>query len=210
MQLATLTHVSTTTDAEGGSVLSFTAVRPFDHKAGQFGVWFCGGALRPFTIASAPRDEFVQLGTHLHNGSAIKRGLTALRPGDRVRLLGAFGKVAPPEDGRPIVFVAQGIGITVARSLLREPSTRPRHLIHTGRPYFQDELAPLVETATYPPDRDAFTTALNASLRATPDAHWVITGSPAFVKSTASKLRSNGVDAMRLHTDGFLGLPDRD
>jgi len=210
MQLTTLTHVNATTDEAGGSLLSFTADRPFTHKAGQFGIWFCGGALRPFTIASAPRDEFVQLGTHLHNGSAIKRGLTALRPGDRIRLLGAFGKVAPPEDGRPIVFVAQGIGITVARSLLRQPSNRPRHLIHTGRPYFQDELAPLAETATYPPDRDAFTITLNASLRATPGAHWVITGSPTFVKSTAGILRNNEVDAARLHADGFLGLPDRD
>jgi ferredoxin-NADP reductase len=169
LRLTRLTYVSTTIDSLGASLLSFRPSAPLVYNAGQFGLWICGAAARPFTIASTPGDEYVQLGTRLHRGSRIKRALGALRPGDRIRLLGAMGRVAPPEDGHPVVFAAQGIGITAARSLLREPATWRRILT---------------------------------------DAHYVVTGSSGFVKSTGEALQAVGIPRDRLHTDSYLGLPD--
>jgi len=208
VQLTRLAYVSTTTDSLGASLLSFRPSAPLVYKAGQFGLWIGGAAARPFTIASTPGDEYVQLGTCLHPGSRIKHALAALRPGDRIRFLGAMGHVAPPEDGHPVAFAAQGIGITVARSLLREPATRRRILIHTGTPYFRDELEPLVERAIYPDNRGDFSAALQQIAGQTPDAHYVVTGSSGFVKSTGAALQALDIPSDRLHTDSYLGLPD--
>jgi ferredoxin-NADP reductase len=207
--LTTLVHVRTATGESGISLLSFQADKPFHHTAGQYGLWLRGTTARPFTIASAPEDEFVQLATRFDSGSRVKRMLAALTAGDRIRFLGPIGKLAPPEDGRPIVFLAQGVGITPARSLLRRPSPRRRLLIHIGQPYFQDELQPLADQATYPVDRQHFVTALEKTVDLERDAHYLVSGSPAFVTSTTRALQGLAVDHTRIRSDSFLGLPDR-
>lgn len=209
MRLIALTHVETSHDEAGASLLSFRPDRPFTYRAGQFGLWIAGSAARPFTIASAPGDTYVQLGTRLHPESRIKRALTALAPGDRVHLVGPIGHIAPADDGRPIVFAVQGIGITVARALLRQPAARRRFLIHTGTPYFRPELETLADSAAYPRHREEFSAVLHDATGSAPDAHYIVTGSGAFVSSTRQSLRAAGVPRDRLHTDTFLGLPDR-
>jgi len=208
--LTTLIHVGTTTDESGISLLSFRSSKPFRHTAGQYGLWLRGTAARPFTIASAPEDEFVQLATRLHSESRIKRMLTALTAGDRIRFLGPIGKLAPPEDGRPIVFLAQGIGITPARSLLHQNgAARRRLLIHVGSPHFRDELQPLADQASYPVDREHFVATLEKTVDAERDAYYLVSGSPAFVTSATRALNGFGVDHTRIRSDSFLGLPDR-
>jgi ferredoxin-NADP reductase len=207
--LTTLSHVGTTTGESGISLLSFRPLKPFHHTAGQYGLWLRGTTARPFTIASAPEDEYVQLATRFESGSRIKRMLAALTAGDRIRFAGPIGKLAPPEDGRPIVFLAQGVGITPARSLLRQPSARRLLLIHVGRPYFQDELQPLAEQATYPIDRQHFVAAVEKTVDAERDAHYLVSGSPAFVTATTRALQGLAVEPARIRSDSFLGLPDR-
>jgi ferredoxin-NADP reductase len=207
--LTTLIHVGTTTGESGVSVLSFRPGKPLRYTAGQYGLWLRGTTARPFTIASAPEDEFVQLATRLGSESRVKRMLAALTAGDRIRFLGPIGKLAPPEDGRPIVFLAQGIGITPARSLLRRPSARRRLLIHVGQPYFQDELHHWADQAIYPVDRAHFVATLEKTVDAERDAHYLVSGSPAFVTSTTRALDGFGVDHTRVRSDSFLGLPDR-
>lgn len=208
MPFVKLTHVSTETDPAGASLLSFRPARPFARRAGQFGLWVVGGNVRPFTIASAPADEFVQLGTRLHAGSGIKRALSGLQPGDSIRFLGPIGKVAPPDDGTPVVYVSQGIGITPARALIRERPARPQTLIHVGAPYFRAELEPLVNAATYPANRDDFDAVLTAAARADDGSHFIVAGSSGFVRTTSALLRQHGIGTNRIHGDGFIGLPD--
>jgi ferredoxin-NADP reductase len=208
MKLAALTYVDTRTDSSGASLLSFRPHRPFAYRAGQFGLWIVHGAVRPFTIASAPSEEFIQLGTRLHRKSRIKRALSSLHAGDTVRLVGPFGKIAPPDDGRPVVYVAQGIGITPARALIRERPHRHQTLIHVGSPDFRAELEPLVDTAVYPADRDDCTRALSAAAADADDAHYVVAGSTTFVNSTSQALRNLGVAPDRIQADGFIGLTE--
>ena len=208
MKFAALTYVDTRTDSAGASLLSFRPHRPFAYRAGQFGLWIVHGAVGPFTIASAPSDEFIQLGTRLHHGSRIKRALSSLRAGGTLRLVGPFGKIAPSDDGHPVVYVAQGIGITPARALIRERPHRHQALIHVGSPYFRAELEPLVDTAVYPASRDDFKVALSAATQDADDAHYVVAGSTNFVNSTSQALRELDVTPGRIHADGFLGLTD--
>lgn len=127
----------------GGHLLSFRPESGIRFTAGQHGLWLVpGGGAAPFSIASAPQDETIELGTVLHDANRTKSALSALQPGDTVRLLGPLGRLAPPPDGHPIVLVAQGIGITPrGRSCASQPSptahsctlarttspTRPKH-----------------------------------------------------------------------------------
>lgn len=208
MQFAQLTHVSTETDPAGASLLSFRAARPFAHKPGQFGLWIVGGSARPFTIASAPGEEFIQLGTRLHTESRIKRALAGLQPGDTVRLLGPLGKMTPPGDGTPLVYVAQGIGITPARALIKAEPARPQTLIHVGAPCFRGELEPAVDQAVYLERRSGLAEALAEVAENAGDSHFLVAGSSPFVRETAALLRQQGVDGRRIHADSFLGLPD--
>lgn len=209
MPLISLTHVGTRTDDAGASLLSFRPQREFAYRAGQFGLWIVGASARPFTIASAPRDGLIDLGTRLHAGSRIKRALSALRPGGTVRLLGPLGRIAPPDDGTPVTYLVQGVGITAARALLRQGPERPQRLIHVGIPYFRGELEPMVDTAVYPGSRQEFATEAAAAARAGGgDVHFVIAGSTSFVRSTKVLLRGQGVARTRIHADGFVGLSD--
>jgi len=79
------------------------------------------GTKRFFTIASAPADGHVQIATRL-TGSSFKRALAALPLAGRLNLvdLPAGDFVWAAGHPRPIVFAAQGIGITPVRSLLRQ------------------------------------------------------------------------------------------
>lgn len=206
MQFARLENVMTEPDPAGASLLSFRPARPFPFRAGQFGLWVVGRSFRPFSIASAPDDEFVQLATRLHDKSGIKRALGRLSPGGRVRLLGPFGSIAPADKTCPIVYVVQGIGITPARSMIRAGQDRPQTLIHIGAPYFRDELEPRVTQAHYPQDRAALDATLAETVAASPDAHFVVAGSSAFTKATSRALVAAGVAKRRISADGFIGL----
>jgi ferredoxin-NADP reductase len=207
MKFAALTYLDTRPDPAGASLLSFRPHRPLAYRAGQYGLWIIRGAVRPFTIASAPSDEVIQLATRLHRESRIKRALSSLSAGDTVRLLGPFGTIGPPDDGRPVIYVAQGIGITPARALIRERQRRHQTLIHVGSPYFRAELAPLVDTAVYPANRADSTMALTAAAGADA-AHYVVAGSTTFVDRTSQALRELDVAPDRIHNDGFNGLTD--
>lgn len=208
MALTKLTHVRTETDPTGASLLSFRPTHPLTHEAGQFGLWIVGASARPFTIASSPGDEFIQLGTHLHSASRIKRALSALEPGDTIRLLGPIGRIAPPNDGSPVAYVTQGIGITPARSLIRQRPERKQILIHVGAPHFRAELEPLVDAATFPASRDDLAEELAATAGSHGNAHFLVAGSTEFVREVSTLLRLRNIDKHCIHADGFMGLPD--
>lgn len=95
------------------------------------------GTKRQFTIASAPSDEVVQIATRL-TGSSFKQALGQLPPGGRLRLVDppAGDFVWPAADPRPLVFLAQGIGITPFRSLIRQRRLEglpvAAHLLHSN------------------------------------------------------------------------------
>lgn len=75
---------------------------------------------RWFTIASAPSEGAIRISTRL-SGSAFKRALKALVPGDAIRTDSLEGDFTWEEQpSKPVVFVAAGIGVTPFRSILLE------------------------------------------------------------------------------------------
>ncbi|NTW38405.1 MAG: FAD-dependent oxidoreductase [Cellulomonadaceae bacterium] len=200
------THETSEPLGTDGLLLSFRRPSAFSFRAGQHGLWVIGGTGRPFTIASAPQDGYLQLATRTSSGSAVKQRLARLVPGDRVGFVGPIGSLQPPQDGAPVVLVTQGIGVTPARSLLRQSDDRTRVLLHTGTPYFAAELSRLADLAEFPQSRAEHADRLHALVPEHPGAHFLISGSQVFVRSTSGALLAAGVPKRQIRRDAFLGL----
>ncbi len=97
------------------------------------------GNRRAYSIASAPYEKNLMIATRLRD-TAFKRILRSLPPETNIDIEGPFGdftlgKNAPAE--KPAVFLAGGIGITPARSIIlqatQEQSPRPLYLFYSNR-----------------------------------------------------------------------------
>ena len=85
-----------------------------------------GEQTKHFSHCDAPADEHARLTTRL-TGSPFKRALEALKPGDPVGVDGPFGTLTVGEQVKKAVFLVGGVGITPARSIVRDSVQR-----HTG------------------------------------------------------------------------------
>jgi predicted ferric reductase len=94
------------------------------YRAGQFGFFsFPGSPLgneeHPFTFSSSPSDG--QLGFTAKNLGDFSSRLGELSVGDPVAMDGPYGVFTPvPREGKKLVFIAGGIGITPFISILRD------------------------------------------------------------------------------------------
>ena len=209
--LRSLTLVSS--GATGGDVtsFSFSHKRRFGFRAGQHGLLFIPkGGMKPFSIASSPAEETIMIGTRLSSGSRFKRALAALKPGDRVGFLGPLMNFTIAGTGRELVFLAQGVGITPIRSILLDIADRglgkKTTIVHVGHDHaFRAETERLADSAVYPSTSESFRTAVLAAVEACPSATFMISGAPAFVKSTTTLLRDRAVAAGQIKADTMLG-----
>lgn len=104
------------------------------------------GAIRTFTLASAPYENELVLATRIRN-SAYKRVLSRLLKGAELRLEGPMGSFLMHKNpAKAGVCLAGGIGITPFRSMLRqafkEGFVHPIYLFYSNR---RPEDAPFLE-----------------------------------------------------------------
>jgi ferredoxin-NADP reductase len=199
--------------AVGGDVtsFSFSHKRSFGFRAGQHGLLIIPkGGMKPFSIASSPAEETIMIGTHLSSGSKFKLALAALKPGDRVRFLAPLMNFTTAGTGRELVFLAQGVGITPIRSMLLDIADRrlgkKTTIVHVGHDHaFRAETERLADSAAYPSTSGSFRTAVLAATEDCPSATFMISGAPAFVKSTTTLLRDRAVAASQIKADTMLG-----
>ena len=189
------------------------------------------GNRRYFTIASAPADDTVRLGVKFApNGSAFKRGLAQLQPGDQIvasQLAGSF--TLPRNRQRKLAFIAGGIGITPFRSMLDEllehGEARPIVVLHGNNRIDEIAYAEVLQRAreelgipTYYAVRDGagatpdmtvgFVDEAMIRLRV-PDFRertFYVSGPPAMINATRDALLRVGVSRQRIKTDFFPGL----
>ena len=211
MQIVTV-HVSThSSDGHGGHAVHFTPDRPIRFTAGQHALWRIPGAgIHPFTIASAPEEEIVTLGTGLASQSPLKRVIAALAEGDRVHLIGPLADFTLDPTGPEVVMLAQGVGVTPYRSMLR-------HLNRTGRSLdttliqvaaehpFRNDTEPLAGASHYVTSREEYATRLTEVVGRRPQASYMVSGSREFVGSTSAALRGAGIARAQIKRDTFYG-----
>lgn len=113
----------------GSEIASFRFTKPegYSFESGQYMVLTLatadGPQSKPFTHSQAPDDPYLELTTRL-SGSAFKNALAALRPGDAVAVRGPAGHLVLPAGTARIAFLVGGVGITPARSMLRDAAHR--------------------------------------------------------------------------------------
>jgi ferredoxin-NADP reductase len=99
----------------------------FEYAAGQFALVSLGTTegeqTKAFTLSSAPGDPHLEITTRL-TGSAFKDALLGLHPGDLVRLSGPRGRMVATDDAGRIAFLSGGVGVTPARSIVRDSVQR--------------------------------------------------------------------------------------
>lgn len=193
---------------------SFRPHGSFRHRAGQHGLFFLPGlaGVHAFTLANAPEEELVIIGTHVREGSRYKARLMNLASGEALTMRGPMLDFTLDTSRPTAVLLAQGIGVTPFRSMLLDNETKRRsvttHLIHVdaGDHPYRRYTEPAADHASYPATGAEFTAALAQSARTLAGAAtYFVSGSPAFVASTAETLTALGVSRRDIKKDGFLG-----
>jgi ferredoxin-NADP reductase len=216
----------------------FSPDRSLRFAAGQYLEWTLPlqrtdsrGNRRYFTIASSPGDDEMRLGVKFFpNGSAFKRGLSQLQPGDRIvasQLAGGF--TLPRNTRRKLAFIAGGIGVTPFRSMLDDLLERgeARDIIMLYGNNRLDEVAyadvlaaareqlgirtwyAVRDPAGATPDMTIGLVDARMVQQRIPDYRertFYLSGPQAMVAATRKMLRELGVPARRIRTDFFPGL----
>ena len=76
-------------------------------------------AERTLSLASAPRDPWLEVTTRM-SGSDFKRAFAMLEEGDEVTVTGPGGRVRLDPSAKRMALLVGGVGITPARSYLRD------------------------------------------------------------------------------------------
>ena len=76
--------------------------------------------IHSFSISSAPCEDHIAITTRLRD-SPFKRAMRLLTPDDAVEVEGPYGKFVVSQDTpRPVAFLAGGVGITPAFSIIKQ------------------------------------------------------------------------------------------
>lgn len=186
------------------------------------------GESRKFTIASAPHQSHIEILTTFapphKQSSTFKNALRKLQPGDSVQLSETTGDFVLPKDPSIHVhFVAAGVGISPALSIVRHLAHTDEHRVVTithgltdRASYFDETLfnhychqyQALLKRAHG--DWHGQTGAITARrilalVHPKPDDLLYISGPASFVTSLHSDLLKSGIDSTQIVTDLFTG-----
>ena len=214
----------------------FRSPKKLAFRAGQYLEWTLRldhpdsrGNRRTFTLASAPTEGTIRLGVRFHpEGSAFKRALAAMRPGDTIQASQIAGDFVLPRDRKEkLVFIAGGIGITPFRSMLQHLIDRDERRVITvlygirrrEDIAYRDVLDAAesrlgirtVYAVSQETSRGQQRGAIDADLvrEAVPDYRertFYVSGSGAMVAAIRTLLIAMGVERARIRTDFFPGL----
>lgn len=185
---------------------------------------------RSLSIASAPYENELVFAMRITN-SGFKQTLNAMPLGGEVSVTQAIGHFVLDESDRPVVFLIGGIGITPARSILRQAVQdgikRPFYLFYSNRrpqdASFANELQDFpelnykcIDTLTNQEAADQCEwqeergyicdTMLQKYLPEIKDPAYYIVGSPTFANAMIATLTGLGVDKDSIKQDPFTGI----
>ncbi|MFD0959079.1 FAD-dependent oxidoreductase [Paenibacillus chungangensis] len=177
-------------------------------------------ALKPFTVASAPTENSIQLTMRIsQNPSEFKRAMLELKPGMTVSMTGPVGTFHPSDTGRPLVMIAGGIGITPFRSILKQLEMegggggRAIHLLYldSKKSYlFKDELDDLTQhlslQVAYLDTRDDLHQEVDKlAAKYKNDGQYLIAGPKSMVSELAAYMQSKKISKRNIRKDAFFG-----
>lgn len=168
--------------------------------------------VRHMSICTLPEEGRLGFTTRLDSSlSAFKVALGKLYPGDELSFFKIGSNLDLARDGRPVVIVAQGIGLAAARPVILDYARD-----QTGVPGLTVISADRAESALYRDELDgleapelslqrvAHRSDVEAALAAVPnpgDATFEVIGSDSFIASAIAWLRGLGVADERIVLD---------
>jgi len=186
-----------------------------------------GEQTKHFTHDQAPADPYLELTTRL-TGSAFKDALLALMPGQTVRIAGPRGRMTLPPDAHKAAFLVGGVGITPARSIIRDAMQRHTGLevalfygnLDEGSIPFGEEfdgyaaahpemlvVHVLEKPAAGWTGERGFITAEIVRRHVDPldGWHWVVTGPPGMITAMGRVVADLAIPGDRVSTESFAG-----
>ena len=197
---------------EGGDLWTFvfTTDEPIPYAPGQYAHWRLNnldeGRVREFSFSSMPGDDHVSFTTHIRPESLYKQALSKMNPGDGVEIFKVKGDLVLADHHTHPVFIAQGVGVTPFRSIIRDIHAQNRPvtptLVHVAREHlFRDEFASL-PFAQHRIGREDIESALESATQ-NKEATYFLVGMPDFIQSLTEKLREKGVTEEHITTDDW-------
>jgi ferredoxin-NADP reductase len=206
----TLTFVEKKLENDDIYTFSFSSKNKIKQKAGQHGLFLLPGLYRPhpMSLSSSPTEQYAMFSTHTATGSAFKKKLLALQPGDKMYFVGPIMNFTFADTKSKYVFLAQGIGITPFRSMLAySQKAYPQldmTLIHVDSTAhtFHELTQEAATAAFYPSGTEEFQETVKQQ-----DATklFYLSGSPRFISATKKILVTMGVPKKNVKTDSFFG-----
>lgn len=208
----------------------FTAPKLPDWKAGQHAIFTlpgkkvgpnaqarAGKTWRPFSVASAPHELMVRIGTIIPpEPSSFKQGLMSLRPDEPARMYGPYGELYLRPNMKKVVAVAGGIGITPFRSIIADMVSKGNnidfHLIYSAKAEhvykselddWKAKLPSLRITYTHTPEE--VNAELEKEVSGLDDAYFMLSGAPGMIEALRRSLRERRVPHTRIIHDPFKG-----
>ncbi len=193
----------------------FKPTEPLDFKAGQWG--HLGFPLpnrdkslvRHMSFASAPSDELLEFTMDISSASAYKQKLSELQQGDIVKAFKIVGNFqVSPEQTDDVVFICGGIGITPARSIIRqlkyEQSTVNWTLVHVSRDEFlyENELS-IYNNKQIRISRGELEKTWLEIINKPSNTQYLISGSERFVEGIYERLTSSGIKQEQIVIESF-------
>lgn len=177
------------------------------------------GQTRQFTIASKPDAQKFTIMTRIPpRPSTFKQAMNSLKLGAAVQFTAPMGDfVLPKLEQIPVVFVAYGIGITPAISILSslDKSTNTRHieLVHyvrsiddfLNRPQFESFLG-INYRGILCPDSSMENMPLPITPYQTDDMLYYLSGPKRFVQAMSEELSTLGFDGSSIIRDEFTAI----
>lgn len=238
MQTYTLTLQSKSEVADQTVAFVFDKPQDFVFHAGQYVVMTLHElafpdnrrGIRSLSIASAPYENELVFAMRITD-SGFKQTLNAMPIGGTVTVTQAIGHFVLDETLRPVVFLIGGIGITPARSILRQAvhdnNKRPFYLFYSNRhpedASFASELQEFptldyhcIDTLTNQEAADRCDwqeergyiceSMLQKYLTDITAPMYYIVGSPTFAKAMIDMLIAMNVDKESIKQDPFTGI----
>lgn len=217
--------------APGTGTFRFEKPAGYDFTPGQFLSLTLdtreGEQTKHFTHDEAPADPYLEITTRL-TGSAFKDRLGDLRPRTIVRVRGARGVMTLPQGTAKAGFLVGGVGVTPARSIIRDAMERGTGLavalfygnMDESSVAFKDEFDGYA--ATHPEvtvvhvlaepgpgweGERGFITADIVRRHVDPlnGWHWVVTGPPGMIAAMGKVIAELEIPAERVSTESFAG-----
>jgi ferredoxin-NADP reductase len=186
--------------------------------------------MRSLSIASAPYENQLVFAMRITQ-SGFKQTLNAMEIGGEVTITQAIGHFVLDKSDRPVTFLIGGIGITPARSILRQAvhdgSKRPFYLFYSNRhpedASFANELQDFpelnytcidtltnqeaAESCEWQEERGYICdTMLQKYIADIKHSMYYIVGSPTFANAMITMLTGMGVEKESIKQDPFTGI----